>query len=120
MATPDSDGIEERLEEDEVLVPGQPMWDDTDEQQKTLKSVAAFVRTEVAAAQGSDDDRVTFFRALDSRLTAGAAAYGQRSFERPPAELVDELEQEALDIAGWGYVLWVRLRRLREQTERLK
>lgn len=53
-----------------------------------------------------------FFAALRERLKLGAAAYGERSFSRDPAELLVELEQEALDLAGWGYVLFVRLRRL--------
>lgn len=48
-----------------------------------------------------------------SRLEAGRAEYGDRSFARPPAELIGELQQEALDLAGWGFVLWCRLEAMR-------
>lgn len=47
-----------------------------------------------------------------SRLEAGAEAYEDRSFSKDPVELVRELQQEALDLAGWGFVLWSRLRAL--------
>jgi hypothetical protein len=50
-----------------------------------------------------------------ARLEAGRATYGDRSFERSPSELLRELEQEALDLAGWGFVLWHRVRALRER-----
>lgn len=54
-----------------------------------------------------------FFAALRARLKAGQAAYGDRSFSRDHSELLGELEQEALDLAGWGYVLWCRVQRAR-------
>ncbi|MEI9940362.1 MAG: hypothetical protein WDO69_24360 [Pseudomonadota bacterium] len=54
-----------------------------------------------------------FVREVRKRLDAGRAAYGDKSFARPPAELVAELQQEALDLAGWGFVLWCRLEAMR-------
>ena len=54
-----------------------------------------------------------FAESVRVRLEAGRAAYGDRSFSRPPAELVAELQQEALDLAGWGFVLWCRLEAMR-------
>lgn len=60
-----------------------------------------------------------FTAAVGERLEAGADAYGDRSFSLSPASLVAELEQEALDLAGWGYVLWHRLERMRAAAERL-
>lgn len=47
--------------------------------------------------------------AVRSRLDAGRIAYGDRSFADHPAALLTELEQEALDLAGWGFILWSRL-----------
>jgi hypothetical protein len=58
-----------------------------------------------------------FIEVVRARLEAGAEAYGDRSFERPTAELVRELQQEALDLAGWGFVLFERLRRLQAMAE---
>jgi hypothetical protein len=58
-----------------------------------------------------------FVGAVKARLDAGRDAYGDASFSRDPAELVGELQQEALDLAGWGYVLWCRLERMRTALE---
>jgi hypothetical protein len=60
-----------------------------------------------------------FIEAVRARLEAGRAAYGDRSFDRPTAELLGELQQEALDLAGWGFVLFERLRRLEAMAERV-
>jgi hypothetical protein len=60
-----------------------------------------------------DQDRDEFIRALTQRLDAGAQAYGDCSFSRSPDALLVELEQEALDLAGWGYILWSRIQRAR-------
>ena len=59
-----------------------------------------------------------FVSRLRARLEAGAATYGDASFERPAAELVDEVQQEAEDVCGWSLILWVRLERLRERMAR--
>lgn len=59
------------------------------------------------------DGFAAFAREVRARLDAGRAAYGDDSFSRDPAELVNELQQEALDLAGWGFVLWCRLERMR-------
>ncbi len=60
-----------------------------------------------------------FTAAVGERLEAGSETYGDRSFSLAPGSLVAELEQEALDLAGWGYVLWHRLERMRAAAERL-
>lgn len=65
----------------------------------------------------SRPDRAEFFEALNAKLDRGERQYGEASFERPAPSLVTELEAEALDLAGWGYILWVRLRSLRAATE---
>lgn len=61
-----------------------------------------------------------FSETVRARLEAGRVSYGDRSFGLPPSALIGELEQEALDLAGWGYVLWSRLRALRAAAERLE
>jgi len=58
----------------------------------------------------------SFAARVRERLEAGRDAYGDRSFERPSSELLGELQQEALDLAGWGFVLWARLRRFEEHA----
>ena len=60
-----------------------------------------------------------FVARLRARLVAGAATYGDRSFTRPAAELVDEVQQELEDVCGWSLLLWIRLERLRGRIEPL-
>lgn len=54
--------------------------------------------------------RSEFLESLSCRLEAGAAQYGNKSFAKNTAQLKNEMEQEILDIAGWAYVMWAKLR----------
>lgn len=72
---------------------------------------------EPSPALNADLDR--FVARLRARLVAGAGTYGDRSFTRLAAELVDEVQQELEDVAGWGLLLWMRLERLRGAVGRL-
>lgn len=70
------------------------------------------------AAKGPPDLAWPLFAScVAARLEAGRREYGDRSFSRDPRELVAELQDEALDLAGWGFVLWCRLQRMREALE---
>lgn len=53
-----------------------------------------------------------FASCVAKRLEVGRREYGDRSFARNPRELVAELQDEALDLAGWGFILWCRLQRM--------
>ena len=61
-----------------------------------------------------------FVARLRARLAAGAVTYGDSSFTRPAADLVDEVMQELEDVAGWSLLLWIRLDRLRERVEHVR
>lgn len=54
-----------------------------------------------------------FFSALAARLDEGRRTYGDASLRRPVPELRGEIEQELLDICGWSYVLWLRVRTMK-------
>jgi hypothetical protein len=54
---------------------------------------------------------------VKDRLAVGAEQYGDSSFKKMPSDLLKELEQEALDIAGWGFILWVRIHNLAEKVK---
>lgn len=56
-----------------------------------------------------------FFTGLRTRLHQGARDYGDTSFERPTDELVGEIEQELLDVAGWAFVAWEKLERAKNE-----
>ena len=66
---------------------------------------------------GIDATLDRFVARLRARLVAGAATYGEASFQRPAAELVEEVQQELEDVAGWSLILWSRLERLRAGVE---
>ena len=66
-----------------------------------------------------DADLNRFVEKLSARLVAGARTYGNASFTRPAAELVDEVMEELEDVCGWGLILWLRLERLRKRVEQL-
>jgi len=57
-----------------------------------------------------------FVARLRPRLAAGAATYGDVSFRRPAAELLDEVQQELEDVCGWSLILWVRIEELRQRV----
>jgi hypothetical protein len=59
-----------------------------------------------------------FAAEVRARLEQGRAAYGDRSFSADPDELLRELQQEALDLAGWGFVLYRRIEGMRRELER--
>jgi hypothetical protein len=74
----------------------------------------------VESSRDTLDDFAAFAAEARKRLDAGRVAYGDASFSKAPAELVAELQQEALDLAGWGFVLWSRLERMRLASPRYR
>ena len=58
-----------------------------------------------------------FIDLMEERLQQGHQEYGDYSFERPEGELLAELEEELLDVVGWGYVLWTRVRDLHDKLK---
>jgi len=61
-----------------------------------------------------------FIAALRPRLYVGAQTYGDASFERALPETADEIMQELLDVAGWAWIAWVRLKRVRDRINELE
>ena len=61
-------------------------------------------------------DYSVFVETVRRRLDAGHREYGDASFARDPDELLAEIQEEIEDIAGWSFVLWCRLRDLREKV----
>ena len=54
----------------------------------------------------------SFLEVVGSRVEKGAQEYGDASPKRAFADLVDEMMQEAADIAGWACQAWRRVNRL--------
>ena len=61
-----------------------------------------------------------FVRRLRARLKVGARTYGDASLARPKRDLIDEIQEELEDVAGWSVLLWHRLERLRERLATLE
>jgi len=47
-----------------------------------------------------------FIQHLDQRLKKGHHEYGDKSFDRPACELLDEIQEELVDVAGWAEILY--------------
>jgi hypothetical protein len=47
---------------------------------------------------------VDYIEAVQERLERGAEAYGERSCERPIAELLSEIAEELADVGGWAAI----------------
>lgn len=54
---------------------------------------------------------------MKMRLEQGFKDYGDGSFSRPPRELLAEVEQELMDVVGWSFILWVRIKLLGTQWD---
>ncbi len=61
-----------------------------------------------------------FLAEIEKRLDAGHQEYGDGSFDRPTDDLVAELMEEALDLPGWAFVMWVRLREMRDKAREIE
>lgn len=80
----------------------------------TWEQAARVLLARAATSGATAGERAAFFRAVDARLNKGEVAYGEKSFSRSPLEILGELEEEALDFGGWGFVLWKRLQRVKD------
>lgn len=58
-----------------------------------------------------------YFKTLRGRLRVGAECYGDKSFEKTEGRLLQEIQEEILDIAGWSYILWAKIERLKGRTK---
>ena len=54
----------------------------------------------------------SFLEQLEAKMEVGAEEHPD-TFSRPPMELVGEIQQECLDLAGWGFCLWTRLQSMK-------
>lgn len=54
-----------------------------------------------------------YFEELEKRIERGAIEYGDKSFDKSTEKLLGEIQEEILDIAGWSYILWEKLERMK-------
>lgn len=58
-----------------------------------------------------------FMLQVRAKLETGRAIYGDRSFELQGYELLTEIAAELEDVAGWAFILWTRIERVRRALE---
>lgn len=51
----------------------------------------------------------SFAAEVRSRLERGRQEYQDASFRRPVSELISEIREELLDVAGWAFIALARL-----------
>lgn len=61
-----------------------------------------------------------FMCRVEERLKEGETQYGNKSYAKNPDALLNEIQQEVEDIAGWGAILWARLENMRHQIDSIK
>ena len=61
-----------------------------------------------------------FSKQLEEKLQRGYEEHTDASFARMPEELVKELLEECIDIAGWSMVLYTRIRAILPHLEDLR
>lgn len=61
-----------------------------------------------------------FMREVSKRLESGAKAYGDGSFAKTPAALIEEVRQELCDVTGWSFVADTVLAKLIETIESIE
>ena len=49
-----------------------------------------------------------FIQHLDQRLKKGYHEYGDKSFDRSSNSLLNEIQEELVDVAGWAEILYSR------------
>ncbi len=53
-----------------------------------------------------------FMSQLEARMAQGQRDYGDKSFRLPAGYICNEWAEEALDVAGWGFVEWTKVRHI--------
>lgn len=64
--------------------------------------------TETPLSDSLIDALPDYFAEVRSKMERGKRDYGDRSLTRPLKELAQELRAEAVDLAGWGAIVWKR------------
>ena len=60
-----------------------------------------------------------FASKVHARLVQGERVFDNRSLDKPHLDLIEEIQQELEDIAGWGVLLWIRLERVKTLAKQL-
>lgn len=99
---------------DDLIILNPPNPAKTSQQDPPLNGA---ITPPVKANPGQSFGFGVFVGQVAARLEKGERDYGDQSFERSEKELLTELQQEALDLAGWGFVLWQKIERAKAKIK---
>jgi hypothetical protein len=71
------------------------------------------------AVPGLREDWLEFVSLVEHRLEQGAVEYGDSTMRRPAPEVLDEVEEELLDVMGWSFFAWLRIRRFKDKVKKV-
>ena len=58
-----------------------------------------------------------FITHLRKRLNEGDIQHGNANFALPLEDIIVEIQEELADVAGWAFIGWTKLERLREKID---
>lgn len=61
-----------------------------------------------------------FFHYVRIKMKKGQQEHSDLSLVLKPSQLIEELQAECLDLAGWGSILWMRLNKMLVAAKRLE
>ncbi len=61
-------------------------------------------------------DVAAFLNLVRARLEKGWEEYGDKSFQRDPKELLNEIKEELADVCGWAGILYARICELERKS----
>ncbi len=61
-----------------------------------------------------------YAEAVLAKLAKGAVEYGDTSLDADSEKLIGEIEEELLDITGWGFLQWSRIQTLKAKLRAIE
>ncbi len=58
-----------------------------------------------------------FTQELFEKMMKGYKEYTDESFQKDYDDILQELQNEALDLAGWGMVLWIKIEEIKKKIK---
>jgi hypothetical protein len=86
----------------------------------TTQTSGSGTRSTDRSKQAIREEWPIFAEEVQARLAMGAEIYGDQSFDAASDRLVVEIQQELMDVLGWGFILWCRFQALKTKLAELE
>ncbi len=84
--------------------------------QRALASGTPKLRSSSSLQPEHSKDVAAFLNLVRARLEKGWEEYGDKSFQRDPKELLNEIKEELADVCGWAGILYARICELERKS----